>query len=101
MTLSDLIAAPVAIQRDYWLVMTADQRAALLAAQEAHGDNYGQVGIAPLADGRFAFCADQLSMTYPGGWFAGTWAALTDEWKSSIQITDTPEFLIVEGEGGL
>ena len=98
MTLAQLLAVPVATQRNYWLVMTAAQRDTLLDTEDAHGNTHGRVGLVACEDDRWAMCADQLSMIYPGGWFSDTWAALKDDWKSGIQITDTPKFLPQEGE---
>ena len=98
MTLADLIIAPVATQREYWLDMSAAQRTALLDAEETHGNTHGRVGLVACEDDRWAMCADQLSMTYPGGWFADTWAALNDDWKSAVEITASPDLIQQEGE---
>ena len=75
MTLTQLIAAGYAVQRQYALVFGGTLAGALQAKWSQHGNTNCVPSPVLLNDGRYMLSADVLSEVHPGGLLHAMWAA--------------------------
>ncbi len=94
MTVSDLFPpTPYETARQYGLVMAARAAEALLALQASHDNKVCAVIPVPLADGRFALCADILTEIAPGGLFYDTWTRFDfEKFASDFEVVEWAAF---------
>lgn len=95
MTFTDLLSSPadLATLRGLWLVLSPEVAAALAAKQAAHGSPVHRVEpvAGPVADPRFALCADLVTEIRPGGIHHALFASFDVAAFSAVEVLTRAE----------